>query len=366
MTIEYNFQKIERYWQNKWKFKTTINNKKKKYYVLEMFMYPSGNIHMGHLRNYTIGDVIARYKMAQNFNVLHPMGWDAFGLPAENAAIQNNIQPKEWTYSNILIMREQLKTLGCSYDWDRELETCNPNYYKYEQEFFLKFLENGLAYRKESIVNWDTVDNTVLADEQVIDGKGWRSGMPVERKKLYQWFLKTTKYEKELLQELENLKGWPINVKSMQKNWIGKSEGAIINFNLHNRSDKLQLFTTRPETLFGATYCAISTEHPLAIEISKNNKEVEIFINKESQNSQKEELIQTLEKRGIKIDIYAEHPFLTILDNKTPLLIPIYIANFVLMNYGTGAVFACPAHDQRDYDFAKKYNIEIKQVIFSK
>ncbi len=349
----YNFQEVEEWAQKQFAHQVSVDTNRPKYYVLEMFPYPSGNIHMGHLRNYTIGDVIARYKRARGYNVLHPIGWDAFGLPAENAALQHGLHPGQWTTENISTMKKQLQAIGLSYDWTREVTTCDPDYYRHEQKFFLEFLENGLAYRKESFVNWDPVDNTVLANEQVIDGKGWRSGAPIERKKLAQWFLKITDFAPELLQELDSLHDWPEKVRTMQDNWIGKSEGAIIEFAVIGTDEKLSVFTTRPETIFGAAFCAIAMDHPLVQTAMNDN--ISQFIQNNPANTTAE--IETAEKKGIDTGLRVQHPFIP---DRT---LPIYIANFVLMEYGTGAVFACPAHDQRDYDFAKKYNLHIYPVI---
>lgn len=328
------------------------------YYVLEMFPYPSGNIHMGHVRNYTLGDVVARYKRACGFKVLHPMGWDAFGLPAENAAIERGVHPGKWTYQNIATMREQLKSIGLSYDWAREFATCDPEYYRHEQKFFLDFLKKGLAYRKESFVNWDPVDNTVLANEQVIDGRGWRSGALVERKKLSQWFLKITHFAEDLLDGLSHLPEWPDKVKTMQEKWIGKSVGAKISFQI--ASDKwqdLEVFTTRPDTLFGMSFCAISPQHPLALQLASTNPQIAAFTEECNRIGTSEEAIEKAEKRGVDTGLKVIHPF-----DKTREH-PVYIANFVLMEYGTGAIFGCPAHDQRDFEFATKYNLPIIPVV---
>ena len=348
--------------ENKWqsifereKLFVTKNNKKKKFYCLEMFPYPSGNIHMGHVRNYTLGDVIANFKRLQGYNVLHPMGWDAFGLPAENAAIQNNLHPKDWTLKNISTMKSQLKRLGLSIDWDKELSTCDENYYKHQQILFSFFFKNKIAYKKESYVNWDPVDNTVLANEQVIDGKGWRSGATIEKKKLSQWFLNITKYSDELLNLLEKLKGWPEKVKLMQKNWIGRSEGCEIDFITDYKDLKIKIFTTRPDTIFGASFIAIAPDHPFA-ESFKNDEEFKKFKNLALKNLGTESSLSTNEKLGFKTSFFALHPFL----NKK---LPIYVANFILMDYGSGAIFGCPAHDQRDLEFAKKYNLEIIPVV---
>ena len=358
----YNFKLIEEKWQKFWDknkiFKTSINKNKEKFYCLEMFPYPSGKIHMGHVRNYTIGDVLARYKNLNNFNVLHPMGWDSFGLPAENAAKENNLHPKEWTNLNIDIMKRQLKLLGLSIDWDREISTCSPEYYKHQQKFFLEMFEKGLVKRKATYVNWDPVDNTVLANEQVIDGKGWRSGAVVERKKLSQWFFDITKFSQQLLDNLENLNEWPNKVKLMQKNWIGKSLGCEINFQVLGNSEvkKISCFSTRPDTLFGLSFLAISIDHPVA-KLYEKNKKFEIFRNECSKMGTTEEALAHAEKIGFKTDLIAINP----LDETTK--VPVYIANFVLMDYGLGAVFGCPAHDQRDLDFAIKYKLQVNPVV---
>ena len=357
MSSRYNHKIAEKKWQEKWIeqkiFETKKDNSKEKYYVLEMFPYPSGKIHMGHVRNYTLGDVVARYKKLKGFNVMHPMGWDAFGLPAENAAITEKKSPEEWTYKNIKTMKSQLKSMGFSFDWQKELATCHPEYYKHEQEFFIEMFNNGLAYKKESEVNWDPVDKTVLANEQVIDGRGWRSGAEVEKKYLSQWFLKTSKYSNELLTELDNLNEWPDKVKTMQKNWIGKSEGAEINFNLKNeefKRDKIKIYTTRPDTIFGATFIAISCQHPFVEKLIKTNNKIKKFIKEcELSNSDKDKL-------GFNTEINAVHPI-------TKKTIPVYIANFILMDYGLGAIFGCPAHDQRDLDFANKYDLDVIKVV---
>ncbi len=355
----YNFKEVEEKWRSFWlenhSFKTKNDSSKPKCYVLEMFMYPSGKVHIGHIRNYTIGDIIARYKMAQGFDVLHPVGWDAFGLPAENAALQHKSHPKNWTYQNIKIMKKQIQSMGFSYDWDREIETCNENYYGFQQKIFLKMYEKGLIYRKEAEVNWDPVDNCVLANEQVIDGRGWRSGALVKKKMLPQWFFKITNYAEELLSNLNELNEWSDNVKTMQKNWIGKSEGCSIDFHCSN-GDNLEIFSTRPETLFGATYLAISPKHPLAKKISKTDDKIKKFLENSKIGSVSKQILDTQEKIGIDTGLTAKHPFL---DKQ----LPIYIANFVLMDYGTGAIFACPAHDKRDYDFAIKYKLPIQEII---
>ena len=350
--------------ENKWqsifdreKLFVTKNNKTKKFYCLEMFPYPSGNIHMGHVRNYTLGDVIANFKRLNGYNVLHPMGWDAFGLPAENAAIQNNLHPKDWTLKNISTMKSQLKRLGLSIDWDKEISTCDENYYKHQQILFSLFFKKKIAYKKESYVNWDPIDNTVLANEQVIDGKGWRSGATIEKKKLSQWFLNITKYSYELLSLLENLKGWPEKVKLMQKNWIGRSEGCEIDFITDCNDLTIKIFTTRPDTIFGASFVAIAPDHPFA-ESFKNDKEFKKFKDLALKNLGTESSLSTNEKLGFKTSFSALHPFL----NKK---LPIYVANFILMDYGSGAIFGCPAHDPRDLEFAKKYNLEILPVVSS-
>lgn len=358
-TTRYNFRETEAKWQKHWAdnntFKTDGSSAKPKYYVLEMFPYPSGNIHMGHVRNYTLGDVVARSKRAQGYNVLHPMGWDAFGLPAENAAIQNNTHPHKWTMANIASMREQLKLIGLSYDWSRELATCLPEYYKHEQLFFLKFLENGLAYRKEAEVNWDPVDNTVLANEQVIDGRGWRSGALVERRKLSQWFLRISDFADDLLSGLDTLKEWPDKVRLMQEKWIGKSSGASLTLKLSN-GQTLEIYTTRPDTIFGMSFCAISPNHPLSVSLATSNQPLDTFIKECNQIGTSEEAIEKAEKKGFDTGLKIIHPF-------TSEEIPLYVANFVLMDYGTGAIFGCPAHDQRDFEFATKYNLPILPVI---
>jgi leucyl-tRNA synthetase len=358
----YNFKIIEEKWQKFWDkektFAAKIDKNKKKFYCLEMFPYPSGKIHMGHVRNYTIGDVLARYKSLQGYNVLHPMGWDSFGMPAENAARQNNLSPKDWTETNISNMKSQLKRLGLSIDWDREISTCSIDYYKHQQEFFLELFDKGLVYRKEQDVNWDPKDQTVLANEQVIDGKGWRSGVQVEKKKLNQWFFNITKFSNELLESLETLHEWPNKVKVMQKNWIGKSFGCEIKFPISSKKNinEIKCFTTRPDTLFGLSFLALSVDHPIS-EYYKNDKQFIEFKKKCSKTGTTEESIANAEKIGFKTDLEAINP----LDPKNK--VPVYFANFVLMDYGLGAVFGCPAHDQRDLDFAKKYNLKIKTVV---
>jgi len=358
----YNFKTIEEKWQNFWEqdktFSSKIDKNKKKFYCLEMFPYPSGKIHMGHVRNYTIGDVLARFKSLQGYNVLHPMGWDSFGMPAENAARQNNLDPKTWTEKNISTMKSQLKKLGLSIDWDREISTCTPEYYKHQQEFFLELYDKGLVYRKEQYVNWDPIDQTVLANEQVIDGKGWRSGALVERKKLNQWFFNIKKFSQQLLEGLDLLDEWPNKVKVMQKNWIGKSLGCEIDFKLEANAkvSKIKCFTTRPDTLFGLSFLAISIDHPIA-KLYEQNKEFLEFKKECSKIGTTEESIANAEKLGFKTELFAINPLNQ--DQK----VPVYFANFVLMDYGLGAVFGCPAHDQRDLDFAKKYNLNVETVV---
>ena len=358
----YNFKKVEEKWQNFWSknnsFLTTIDKNKKKFYCLEMFPYPSGKIHMGHVRNYTIGDVLSRYKALKGFNVLHPMGWDAFGMPAENAARDNNLDPKEWTNKNIETMKNQLKKLGLSIDWSREISTCSEEYYKHQQNFFLELLEKKLVYRKENYVNWDPVDETVLANEQVIDGRGWRSGAAVERKKLSQWFFNISKFSQDLLDGLESLETWPNKVKTMQKNWIGKSFGCEIEFKIEGDLpvEKIRCFTTRPDTLFGFSFLALSVDH----EVSKyfiNDTDFQKFKNECSKTGTTEEAIAVGEKIGFKTNLEAINPL------NPSQKVPVYFANFVLMDYGFGAVFGCPGHDQRDFDFAKKYGLNIKTVV---
>ena len=358
----YNFKKIEDYWQKEWEknksFKSKVDKTKKKFYCLEMFPYPSGKIHMGHVRNYTIGDVLARFKALQGYNVLHPMGWDSFGMPAENAARQNNLDPKTWTESNISNMKRQLKKLGLSIDWDREISTCSPEYYKHQQKFFLDLYDKGLVYRKEEYVNWDPIDQTVLANEQVIDGKGWRSGAIVERKKLNQWFFNITKFSNELLESLNSLNDWPNKVKVMQKNWIGKSVGCEVGFKIESSKniDEIKCFTTRPDTLFGMSFVALSVDHPLS-KFYENDEEFTNFKKKCSETGTTEESIAVAEKIGFKTDLVAINPL------NEEVKVPVYFANFVLMDYGLGAVFGCPAHDQRDLDFARKYNLKVEAVV---
>jgi len=358
----YNIKKVEQKWQNIWSKEkvnsATLNKDKKKFYCLEMFPYPSGKIHMGHVRNYTIGDVLARYKKMQGFNVLHPMGWDSFGLPAENAAKENKLHPKEWTKKNIETMKKQLKMLGLSLDWSREISTCEPEYYKHQQEFFIELFDKGLVYKKDTYVNWDPAEQTVLANEQVIDGKGWRSGATVERKKLSQWFFNIKKFSQNLLDEVNKLNNWPEKVKLMQKNWIGKSFGCEINFQINKKfsPDKIKVFTTRPDTIFGASFIAVSIDHPITKNFNKNNDFIS-FRKSCSKTGTTEEALANAEKIGFNTGLFVKHPF----DEKISL--PIYVANFVLMDYGTGAIFGCPAHDQRDLDFANKYKLKVLPVV---
>ena len=358
----YNIKNIEKKWQDIWSTQktnaATLDKNKKKFYCLEMFPYPSGKIHMGHVRNYTIGDVLARYKKLRGFNVLHPMGWDSFGLPAENAARENNLHPKDWTKKNVKTMKIQLKLLGLSLDWDREISTCDPEYYKHQQKFFLELFKKGLVYKKDTYVNWDPVEQTVLANEQVINGKGWRSEAIVERKKLSQWFFNIKKFSQSLLDELRNLKNWPEKVKLMQKNWIGKSYGCEINFKIDkkNKFSKIKVFTTRPDTIFGASFIALSVDHPIAKNFEKN-KDFIAFKSECSKMGTTEEALAYAEKIGFNTGLFALHPF------KNKIKLPIYIANFVLMDYGTGSIFGCPAHDQRDLDFANKYKLKVLPVV---
>ena len=352
-------QKVQAAWDDSGVFNVSESTTKEKYYCLSMFPYPSGKLHMGHVRNYTIGDVISRYQRMLGKNVLQPMGWDAFGLPAENAAMQHGVHPADWTYQNIDYMRDQLKQLGFGYDWNRELATCDPDYYKWEQWFFLKLLDKGLVYKKTAPVNWCPHDMTVLANEQVIDGCCWRCDTKVERKELAQWFLKITAYADELLASLEELNGWPEQVKTMQSNWIGRSEGVEMDFPVPDMALPLSIYTTRPDTLMGVTYLAVAAEHPLALKAAELNTAISQFIDDCKMMETSEAAMETMEKKGIDSGIKALHPV-------TGESIPVWIANFVLMGYGTGAVMAVPAHDQRDFEFAKKYDIAIKQVIFSK
>ena len=357
----YNVREVEAKWQRIWQerqcFAAGADADRPKYYVLEMFPYPSGRIHMGHLRCYTLGDVIARYKRARGYDVLHPMGWDAFGLPAENAAMEKGVHPAEWTHANIAVMRDQLKSMGLSIDWSREFATCDPDYYRHEQHMFLDFFEVGLVAREEGWVNWDPIDQTVLANEQVIDGKGWRSGAPIERRKLPQWFLKITDYAEDLLAGLETLERWPERVRLMQENWIGRSEGAFIDFDLAGRNDRLSVYTTRPDTIFGASFCAVAADHPLADELAGSDAELAEFIETCRRLGTSEEAIETATKEGRDTGLAVRHPFVDGLE------LPVYVASFVLMGYGTGAIFGCPAHDQRDLDFARAYGLPVLPVV---
>ncbi|CAH9055618.1 Leucine--tRNA ligase [Pseudoalteromonas holothuriae] len=360
MQEQYNPQdiesKVQQYWEQNKTFKVVEDESKEKYYCLSMFPYPSGRLHMGHVRNYTIGDVVSRFQRLQGKNVMQPMGWDAFGLPAENAAIKNNTAPAKWTYENIDYMRDQLKQLGFGYDWDREIATCHPEYYKWEQWFFTKLYEKGLVYKKMSTVNWDPVDQTVLANEQVIDGKGWRSGAVVEQKEIPQWFIKITDYAQELLDDLDKLDDWPEQVKTMQRNWIGRSEGLEIDFKRADNSDVFTVYTTRPDTFMGVTYVGVAAGHPIAQEAAKNNAAIAAFVEECKNTKVAEADMATMDKKGIDTGFKAIHPL-------TGKEVPIWVANFVLMDYGSGAVMAVPGHDQRDFEFATAYGLEIKQVI---
>lgn len=343
------------YWEAKQSFQATENTSQEKFYCLSMFPYPSGRLHMGHVRNYTIGDVISRYWRMQGKNVLQPMGWDAFGLPAENAALQNKVPPAQWTLDNIAYMRNQLKQLGFGYDWSREIATCHPDYYRWEQWFFLRLLKKGLVYKKEAEVNWDPVDQTVLANEQVIDGRGWRSGALVERRKIPQWFIKITAYAEELLTDLDKLDQWPDQVRAMQRNWIGRSEGVELSF-ATSEGTPLTVFTTRPDTLMGVTYVAVAPQHPLALSAAQQNPALAAFIEECSHTKVAEADMATMEKRGMALGVSVTHPL-------TGTTIPVWVANFVLMDYGSGAVMSVPAHDQRDWEFALSYNLPLQQVI---
>ena len=365
-TDRYNAGEAEPRWQKAWDeggiFATRNDDPRPKYYVLEMFPYPSGRIHMGHVRNYTMGDVVARYKRAKGFRVLHPMGWDAFGMPAENAAIERKIHPKTWTYENIAAMKGQLKSMGLSLDWAREIATCDPAYYRHQQRMFLDFLEAGLVERKQSKVNWDPVDQTVLANEQVIDGRGWRSGAPVEQRELTQWFFKITGFSEELLRAIDTLDRWPEKVRIMQRNWIGRSEGLLVRFALDPATApageaELKVFTTRHDTLFGASFMAVAPDHPLASAAAKSDPALAAFIAECKRQGTAQEIIETAEKKGYDTGIRAIHPF------DASWTLPVYVANFILMEYGTGAIFGCPAHDQRDLDFARKYGLPVTPVV---
>ncbi|MCB1477119.1 MAG: leucine--tRNA ligase, partial [Rhodobiaceae bacterium] len=367
MSIErYNAGPVETRWQAAWNerdaFATPDDNSRPPYYVLEMFPYPSGNIHMGHVRNYTMGDVLARYKRAKGFAVLHPMGWDAFGMPAENAAMDRGVHPAKWTYANIDTMRRQLKAMGLSLDWSREFATCDPSYYRHEQEMFIDFMAAGLVDRRVSMVNWDPVDHTVLANEQVIDGKGWRSGAPVEKRELAQWFMRITDYAQDLLDALDTLENWPEKVRLMQRNWIGRSEGMRFTFDLVDDKgraveDGLTVYTTRHDTIFGASFCAIAADHPLARQLADTNPALAKFRREVAALGTSEEAIERAEKHGVPTGLYAIHPF------RPDVRLPVYAANFVLMGYGEGAIFGCPAHDQRDLDFARKYGLSVTPVV---
>ncbi|MFQ5582178.1 MAG: leucine--tRNA ligase, partial [Mariprofundaceae bacterium] len=357
----YDAQAIEAKWQRIWEesgMDTASDDPadtREKYYCLVMFPYPSGNLHMGHVRNYCLGDTVARYKRMQGYNVLHPMGWDAFGLPAENAAIKNKVPPAKWTYANIEQMRGQLKQLGLSYDWSRELATCRPEYYRWEQWLFTRLMEKGLAYRADAEVNWCEPCHTVLANEQVVDGVCWRCDTPVIRKNLSQWFIRITDYAEELLNDLDKLTGWPERVVEMQRNWIGRSTGAEVSFGIEGSDETLDIFTTRPDTLMGVTYMAVAAGHPLAQKAAKNNPELAAFVDECSKVSTKEADVAAMEKKGMPIGVNAIHPI-------SGEKVPVWVANFVLMGYGTGAVMSVPAHDERDFEFANKYGIPIKQV----
>lgn len=359
MDTRYNFRENEAKWQKAWDQSSIYETKenKPKYYVLEMLPYPSGRLHMGHVRNYTIGDVVARYKHACGYSVLHPMGWDAFGLPAENAAIKHNIHPKTWTLQNINHMKEEINSLGISYDWKREIATCAPEYYGQEQKIFLDFLNAGIAYRKESFVNWDPIEGSVLANEQVIDGKGWRSGAVVERRKLSQWFFKITDFAQELLDDLTHLGQWPEQVKTMQTNWIGRSEGVRIQFSFRESDEKLDTFSTQPGTLFGATFIGISPDHPFVEKLAQSTPALQTFVAECRAHGTSQKDLDTAEKRGFNTGLTLQHPFIK------EKGLPLYVANFVLMDYGTGVVFGCPAHDERDYEFAQKYKLPILPVV---
>ena len=347
---------VQQYWTENKTFCAQEDPSKEKYYCLAMFPYPSGRLHMGHVRNYSLGDVISRYQRMQGKNVMQPMGWDAFGLPAENAAIKNNSAPGKWTYQNIDYMRNQLKSFGFGFDWDRELATCKKEYYRWEQWFFTKLYEKGLVYKKNATVNWDPVDQTVLANEQVIDGRGWRSGAIVERKEIPQWFIKITDYAEELLNDLDKLEDWPEQVKTMQRNWIGRSEGVEMTFQVADSSESFDIYTTRPDTLMGVTYVALAAQHPLALAAAENNSELADFIQECKTNKATEADMATMEKKGVDTGLKAIHPI-------TGELVPVWAANFVLMDYGSGAVMSVPGHDQRDFEFAQKYGLAIKQVI---
>ncbi len=359
ITEEYLHQDVEKsaqlFWDEQQSFKVEEDSNKEKFYCLSMFPYPSGRLHMGHVRNYTIGDVISRFQRMLGKSVLQPMGWDAFGLPAENAAMKNNVAPAKWTYENIDYMRTQLQQLGYAYDWGREIATCHPDYYRWEQWFFIKLFEKDLVYKKEAEVNWDPVDQTVLANEQVIDGRGWRSGALVERRKIPQWFIKITDYAEELLTDLNKLDEWPEKVRVMQQNWIGRSEGLEFSFEVAGH-DALSVYTTRPDTIMGVTYVAVAAQHPLALAAAEHSPEIKAYIKDQDNIKVAEAELATMDKTGIDTGFKAIHPL-------TGEELPIWVANFVLMSYGSGAVMSVPAHDQRDWEFAKAYGLKIKQVI---
>jgi len=361
MAERYNIKETETKWQKAWtdhkSFEVTEDPSKKKYYVLAMLPYPSGRIHIGHVRNYTLSDVVARYMKAKGYNVLNPMGWDAMGLPAENAAMERNVHPSDWTYNNIAQMKEQMLSMGLAIDWSREVATCNPKYYKHQQKMFLKLFANDLVYRKESMVNWDPIDNTVLANEQVIDGKGWRTGAPVERRKLYQWFFRITKYADKLLDGIKTLDRWPEKVRLMQENWIGKSQGAQFTFNLFDADGQIEVYSTRPDTLYGASFVGLAFDHPMAKQLAGNKVGYDDFIKQCQAGGTSEAAIEQAEKIGFDTGHFVDHPFMA------GKKLPVYLANFILMDYGTGAIFGCPAHDERDFEFATKYNLPIIPVV---
>ena len=348
-------QAAQQHWQDNNSFAVNPDDSREKYYCLSMLPYPSGKLHMGHVRNYTIGDVISRFQRMQGKNVLQPMGWDAFGMPAENAAIKNKVPPAHWTKQNIADMRGQLQRLGYAYDWSREIATCHPDYYRWEQWFFTRLIEKGLAYKKEAMVNWDPVDQTVLANEQVIDGRGWRSGALVEQREISQWFLKITDYAQELLDDIDKLEHWPEQVRTMQRNWIGRSEGVNLRFGLEG-GDDIEVYTTRPDTLMGATYVAVAVKHPLALQAAESNAELAAFIEAQSVGGVAEAELATMEKLGMDTGLKAIHPL-------TGETVPVWAANFVLMGYGSGAVMSVPGHDERDHEFACKYGLPIVQVV---
>ena len=359
--MNYPFKEIEEQAQALWQkhslFSADEKHPGKKFYCLSMFPYPSGRLHMGHVRNYTIGDVLARYRRMCGDNVLQPMGWDAFGLPAENAAIESNIAPAEWTYQNIADMRQQLMRLGLAIDWNREIATCDDSYYQWEQLFFIRLFKKGIIYKKTSPVNWDPIDNTVLANEQVVDGKGWRSGAPIERRNISMYFMAITQYNEQLLEELDNLKEWPDSVRAMQRNWIGKSDGARVFFQIEGSNEQLEFYSTRPDTIFGVTFCAIAPEHPLALQAAKSDTKLQTFIDSCRRLAVNEKALETVEKEGYLLPCRAVHP----LDSTRT--VPVYVANYILAQYGTGAIYGCPAHDQRDLDFARRYDLPVIPVV---